>query len=54
VEGPGVGLSEDGAIGAGELLSKLSSYNLFNYLLPGVIFGVLAGKTAPNPIAART
>ena len=27
-----------------ELLSKLSSYNLFNYLLPGVIFTVVAAK----------
>ena len=27
-----------------ELLSKLSSYNLFNYLLPGVIFVVAASK----------
>ncbi len=25
-----------------DLLSKLSSYNLFNYLLPGIIFVVLA------------
>ena len=25
-----------------ELLEKLSSYNLFNYLLPGVIFSVIA------------
>ncbi len=25
-----------------ELLSKLSSYNLFNYLLPGIIFVILA------------
>ena len=25
-----------------ELLDKLSSYNIFNYLLPGVIFSVLA------------
>jgi hypothetical protein len=25
-----------------ELLTKLSSYNLFNYLLPGVIFAILA------------
>ena len=23
-----------------ELLSKLSSYNLFNYLLPGVVFSI--------------
>jgi len=28
-----------------ELLSKLSSYNLFNYLLPGVIFVAIASKT---------
>lgn len=27
-----------------EILSKLSSYNLFNYLLPGIIFGVLASE----------
>ncbi len=27
-----------------ELLSKLSSYNLFNYLLPGIIFVVLASE----------
>ncbi|MFH1954696.1 MAG: hypothetical protein ABIL06_24170 [Pseudomonadota bacterium] len=27
-----------------ELLSKLSSYNLFNYLLPGVIFVAVASK----------
>ncbi len=27
-----------------EILSKLSSYNLFNYLLPGIIFVVLASK----------
>lgn len=27
-----------------DLLDKLSSYNLFNYLLPGIIFVVLAGK----------
>lgn len=27
-----------------ELLSKLSSYNLFNYLLPGVIFVAAASK----------
>lgn len=26
------------------LLDKISSYNLFNYLLPGIIFSVLAGK----------
>jgi hypothetical protein len=28
-----------------ELLTKLSSYNLFNYLLPGVIFAILASQT---------
>jgi hypothetical protein len=27
-----------------ELLDKLTSYNLFNYLLPGIVFVVLAGK----------
>src|SRR4030042_1443125 len=27
-----------------EILDKLSSYNLFNYLLPGIIFVILAGK----------
>jgi hypothetical protein len=27
-----------------EILSKLSSYNLFNYLLPGVLFVVLSSK----------
>lgn len=27
-----------------ELLDKLSSYNIFNYLLPGIIFAVLAEK----------
>ncbi len=29
-----------------EILSKISSYNLFNYLLPGVIFAIIASKTA--------
>lgn len=28
-----------------DLLDKLSSYNLFNYLLPGIIFVVLASKS---------
>ena len=27
-----------------EILNKLSSYNLFNYLLPGIIFVVLANR----------
>lgn len=27
-----------------ELLNKLSSYNLFNYLVPGTIFSVLSGN----------
>jgi len=27
-----------------ELLDKISSYNLFNYLLPGVLFAVVANK----------
>ena len=28
-----------------ELLTKLSSYNLFNYLFPGVLFAILATET---------
>jgi hypothetical protein len=27
-----------------DLLDKLSSYNIFNYLLPGILFAVLASK----------
>jgi hypothetical protein len=27
-----------------ELLDEISSYNLFNYLLPGVLFAVMASK----------
>ena len=27
-----------------ELLDKISSYNIFNYLLPGVLFSVIANK----------
>jgi hypothetical protein len=30
-----------------ELLAKLSSYNLFNYLLPGVLFAVVASEATP-------
>src|SRR5437667_11552018 len=36
-----------------ELLAKISSYNLFNYLLPGIVFTALAGDTLGNPIAQR-
>jgi magnesium-transporting ATPase (P-type) len=36
-----------------ELLSKLSSYNLFNHLLPGIIFAVLAGEIIHYPIVQR-
>ena len=37
-----------------ELLSKLSSYNLFNYLLPGIIFVVLSsGMTGYNLIQSN-
>lgn len=28
-----------------ELLDKLSSYNIFNYLLPGILFSIIASKT---------
>ena len=34
-----------------ELLDKLSSYNLFNYLLPGVIFVLLSSGTIHYPLA---
>src|SRR6266481_8647324 len=34
-----------------ELLTKLSSYNVFNYLLPGIVFAVLAGEILHFPIA---
>ncbi len=27
-----------------DILSKLSSYNLFNYLFPGILFAIAAGK----------
>lgn len=30
-----------------DLLQKLSSYNIFNYLVPGIIFVVLAEKLTP-------
>jgi prepilin signal peptidase PulO-like enzyme (type II secretory pathway) len=36
-----------------ELLSKLSSYNVFNYLLPGIVFAVLAGKVIRYPVVQR-
>lgn len=30
-----------------ELLQKLSSYNLFNYLLPGIVFVAISGTATP-------
>jgi len=40
-----------------ELLSKISSYNIFNYLLPGAVFSILAERLAlldsPNEIIAQ-
>jgi hypothetical protein len=36
-----------------ELLTKLSSYNLFNYLLPGVLFAILAGEMTPYQFLQR-
>jgi len=30
-----------------DLLDKISSYNLFNYLLPGILFVVILGKLTP-------
>lgn len=34
-----------------ELLSALSSYNVFNYLLPGVVFVLLSGGIVHYPLA---
>ena len=34
-----------------ELLSKLSSYNLFNYLLPGVVFSITVEAWTPYSIS---
>ena len=36
-----------------ELLNKLSSYNVFNYLLPGIVFAILAGEIIHFPIVQR-
>lgn len=36
-----------------ELLNKISSYNLFNYLLPGVIFAVLATEITRYSLVQR-
>lgn len=40
-----------------ELLSKLSSYNIFNYLLPGAVFSILAERLelldSPNKIVEQ-
>lgn len=36
-----------------DILSKLSSYNLFNYLLPGVIFAVLASEVTQYSFIQR-
>jgi len=36
-----------------ELLTKLSSYNVFNYLFPGIVFVFLAGEVIHYPIAQR-
>ena len=37
-----------------ELLSKISSYHLFNYLLPGCLFGVLASMLTHRPFTQRS
>jgi hypothetical protein len=34
-----------------ELLDKLSSYNLFNYLLPGTLFAAVAERTSDHRVA---
>jgi len=32
-----------------EIIDKITSYNLFNYLLPGILFSVIAQKLTPFP-----
>ena len=36
-----------------DFLSKLSSYHLFNYLVPGVVFEVLAPKIVPYSVGSH-
>jgi hypothetical protein len=36
-----------------ELLNKVSSYNIFNYLLPGIVFAVLASEILHYPLVQR-
>jgi hypothetical protein len=36
-----------------ELLGKVSSYNIFNYLLPGVVFAVLGGRITGWPLVQK-
>mgnify|MGYP001578418121 FL=1 len=33
-----------------EILDKISPYNLFNYLLPGVIFALIVEKLTSHPL----
>lgn len=36
-----------------DILTKLSSYNIFNYLLPGIVFAVFAGKATHYDLAQK-
>lgn len=36
-----------------ELLTKLSSYNVFNYLLPGIVFAILASDIIHYPLIQK-
>ena len=36
-----------------ELFNKLSSYNIFNYLLPGILFAIFAGEIINHPLVQR-
>jgi len=36
-----------------ELLDKISSYNVFNYLLPGIVFAILASRIVHYPIIQK-
>ncbi len=36
-----------------ELFNKLSSYNIFNYLLPGILFAIFAGEIIHHSLVQR-
>ena len=44
-------MGTSGESSVNELVNKISSYNIFNYLLPGIVFATLADKMINYPIA---